>query len=84
MQLEMVLPCAETNPSAGEPMTVREDLEREADRQIAAAETRRRSDPEGADAATLEAEELLADLRNGRMTPRITAAILKLKSRDAA
>jgi hypothetical protein len=84
VQLEMVLRCAETIRPQGEPMTVREDLEREADRQIAAAETRRRTDPEGAHAATHEAEELLADLRNGRMTPGITAAILKLKSRDAA
>jgi hypothetical protein len=65
-------------------MTVREDLEAEADRQIAAAETRRPTDPEGGDAATLEAEELLAELRNGHMTPRIVAAILELKGRDAA
>jgi hypothetical protein len=80
----MVLWCADTNPPQGEFMTVREDLEREADRQIAAAVAWRRTDPEGADAATLEAEELLAELRNGRMTPRIIAAVLKLKGRDAA
>jgi hypothetical protein len=65
-------------------VTTREDLEREADREFAAAEARRRTDPEGADAVRLEAQELLADLRNGRMTPRIIEAILRLKNRDAA
>jgi hypothetical protein len=65
-------------------MTGREDLQAEADRQIAAAETRRPTDSDGGDAATLAGEELLAELSNGPMTPRIVAAILKRKGRDAA